>query len=167
MDAYRLPCSLTALSSLQHLQTVCWGRGYEKASLPLPGGPWLGQLRHLALSLHYLSDAASLETLSGAAQLERLGLNDTHSTRLVPLNGKMQKAGGFHNGDMLRAVAWAQRHPSLQHLALERMSARIFDAAVAAMRQRPGLRIAQDRDVFFVMCGFERDDGINVPTLQQ
>lgn len=168
MDASGLPCSLAALSSLQQLQTVCWESGNEKASLPFPGGPWLGQLGHLALSLRYLSDAASLQTLSGATQLEHLGVIGTHSTRLVPLDGQMKEASSFHNGSMLRAVAWAQHHPSLQLLALDCMSARVADAAAAAMQQRPGLRIRQCyRHVFFVACGYERDDGINVPTLLQ
>ncbi|PRW33572.1 F-box LRR-repeat 21 isoform A [Chlorella sorokiniana] len=73
-----LPCSLSALSSLRHIDTVCW-QDTASGAQPLPGGSRLGQLRRLAVAGYYLWDAASLATLSGALQLERLGVTHTHT----------------------------------------------------------------------------------------
>lgn len=151
-----LPDTPAALSSLRHLHTVCWS-GWNEEPLPLPGGAWLAGLRRLALSCHFLSDAASVETLSTARQLERLGVSDTcqHEDYYRGDNKHLEVA--FYRDAPVRAIlAWAQRHGSLRLLALGQVSRRTAAAAAAAQRQRPGLGIEAGRGVgvFQAACGY-------------
>ncbi|KAI7845055.1 hypothetical protein COHA_001420 [Chlorella ohadii] len=150
-----LPDTPAALSSLRHLHTVCWS-GYETEPRPLPGGPWLAGLRRLALSCHFLSDAASLKTLDAARHLQRLGLTHT-----LQGTGKIIRSVKGRPGRILykveevkRVLEWAQRHASLQHLAMQELPVDMVGPLAAARRARPGLTIRINADVFAVACDY-------------
>ncbi|PRW33618.1 tubby-like F-box 3 isoform X2 [Chlorella sorokiniana] len=156
-----LPGSLAAISSLQHLDTVCW-QDATAAAAPLPGGPWLAHLRRLALSSYFLSDAASLATLSGASQLERLGVRDTYKV-LQPQGRRGRQEPVPLTAEVQRITAWAERHPSLQLLALERVPLDALHVGKSprpkrAAQLRPGLLLHEVEDVFLAACGLVRQD---------
>ncbi|PRW33536.1 Cellulose synthase [Chlorella sorokiniana] len=136
-----LPDTPAALSSLQHLDTVCWS-GWDNKPQPLPGGPWLARLRRLVLSCHFLSDAASLATLSGAQRLERLGIRDTCEFEHFSRGPNMRpEVKSYRDAEVAKIIAWTKKHTSLQLLALIKLSPRMARAAAAAQRSRPALCI--------------------------
>lgn len=140
---------------------MCW-QGRPGAAR-LPGGPWLGRLRSLALSRHLLSNAASLATLNAAQQLQRLGVDDTFSMLQKGMNRDMVK---FHDSTVLPIVKWAARHPALQLLALERNSDRVDAAAELAEQQRPGLHVLQSCSILGgrVLCRVRLPAGLRTLT---
>ncbi|PRW33692.1 F-box LRR-repeat 21 isoform X2 [Chlorella sorokiniana] len=154
-----LPPNPSILSSLRHLHTVSW-LGMEGRPRPLPGGPWLARLRRLALSSRFLADAASLATLSGAQQLERLGVHDTcpRAKRPVWQGGQLRFVPSYDVSTGLQLVEWAQQHTSLQLLALQATPPALAAAAAVAMQQRPDLRIEAATDVWAAACGYQQDE---------
>ncbi len=148
-----LPDSPAALSSLQHLDTVCWS-GWDNEPKQLPGGPWLGRLRRLAVSCWFLSDADSLATLSGAQHLEHLGVHGSFDKDGPRHAASRQKAR--RSAEVANILAWAQGHASLRQLALRQLPPRMARAAAAAARRsRPDLSIRQAKDVFEAVCEYQ------------
>ena len=154
----RLPSNPAALASLQHLETVAWV-GSQREPAPLPAGPWLARLRCLVVSAHFLSDAASLATLSGAQRLERLALADCYRRALIVGKAKaIRRPNRYHKAELQRIVAWAPGHASLQQLVLETPALKVVEPAVqAAQRARPLLEISQATDVSEAVSGFSQD----------
>lgn len=159
--ADRLQDSHAALASLPRLETVCWrGRSYsdEYASeQALPGGPWLSRLRRLVMPAPTLAQAASLEALSKARQLEQLGVSCTTwiqhlATRLRPV--KVYRKQMYRDAAVLRILEWVATHPSLQLLVLQHMSQAMHTAAAAAQQRLHGLRVSQDDDVCGAVCSY-------------
>ena len=150
-----LPDTPAVLSSLQHLNTVCWS-GWDREPRPLPGGPWLGRLRRLAISCHFLSDAASLATLSGAPRLERLGVADTAEyVYYASGNRRQRRLTSVWDAEVACIVAWVKGHASLQLLVLHKLSPRIARAAAAARRSRPALHVREESDIYQAVCGYQ------------
>lgn len=153
----RLPASPVALTSLQHLKAVCW-HGHEHPCWdthpPLPGGPWLGRLRRLAMPAPVLGLADSLAALSEAQQLQQLAVSGTHY--IVTLgtrgrNGRLFRQLKPRNDEVQSIIAWAAGHSSLRLLALESkyLSKTMASAAATAQQQRPGL---QTQHLFLPAC---------------
>lgn len=151
-----MPETPAALSLLRRLHTVCW-LGYDKEPRRLPGGPWLSSLRRLALSCHFLSDAASLKTLSTARQLEQLGVADTCQLQGYGHDLHAPREVAFYrDAPVRRIIEWARQHASLQLLALGKVLPRTAARAAAAQRARPGLSIEVGvKDVYEAACGYE------------
>lgn len=140
-----LPQTPAALSSLRRLHTVCWCN-FASEPRPLPGGAWLSGLRRLALSCHFLSDAASLKTLDAARHLQRLGLDDVAEVEDLWREQRQEQstageAARQQASPVQRFFDWAQRHGSLQLLALDASADVVAAAAVAAQGARPGLSV--------------------------
>lgn len=159
-----LPDAPAALSSLQHLDTVCWrGCSWRAEPGPLPAGPWLGRLRRLAISCRSLSVEGSLAALSGAQQLEQLGVTDTfeESNRVFPVASGQRHVKSWRNAEVAALLAWAQGHASLRLLVLHGLPPSMARAAAAARCSRPDLSIQQAKDaedVYEAVCGYQCQD---------
>lgn len=163
-----LPDTPAALSTLQHLDTVCWrGCSWQAEPGPLPAGPWLGRLRRLAISCRSLSVEGSLAALSGAQQLERLGVTDTfEESHRVPHGGGVHRfIKSWHTDEVANILAWARGHASLHLLVLHGLPPSTARAAAAARRSRPDLSIQQAKDaedVYEAGCGYQCQDSASI-----
>ena len=136
---------------------VCWARG-DGSPTPLPGGPWLARLRFLALPCYLLSDADSLETLSEARQLERLGVSNVKPPRWHRQGAAPTAAPApYRTAEVLRILRWAPQHASLQPLALARMTPEVAAAAAVVAERRPGLSVIETWEVFEAVCECKRE----------
>lgn len=139
------------------LDTVCWARGDGSPTL-LPDGPWLARLRFLALPCCLLSDTDSLETLSEARQLERLGVSNVKPPRWHRQGTQPTDAPApYCTAEVLRIRQWAPQHASLKLLALARMTPEVAAAAAVAAERRPGLSVIETWEVFEAVCECKRE----------
>lgn len=150
-----LPNAPDMLSTLRNLDTLCWSGDIADID-ELPGGPWLGRLRRLAMPAGTLCHTGSLAALSGARQLEQLGVSGTYWIRRYRNGTRLGEETVYNNGEALPIIEWAPQHPSLQLLVLDAMSPEMSAAAAVAQQQRPGLRVQVDRGVFGAVCGYSR-----------